>query len=132
MEEETSFGHVRERLSGFRFRAMSEAAERCGYTEKSMWRILGDMIAGGEAAAMVNENGWAIFFDPLDISSEDLAAATGLSQRTIQGLADEIARKGFGKKIGRAYVFRRSAIEYVRARPENRGAHFRKKQASEA
>lgn len=134
MNMSESFEHIKKRLDGFRFRSMKEAAERCCYTESTMWRVLETLIASGEAAAMIREEGWTVTFDPMELSTEALARETGLTRRTMQLMADELIAKGYSRRIGKVLISRRSAIDYIRSRPENRGrpvtplvtGHFKK------
>jgi hypothetical protein len=60
------------------------------------------------------------------ISPGELADATGKKLRWIQAIADELIQKGFAARIGKPLVCHKSAIEYIKNRPETRGGGTKK------
>jgi hypothetical protein len=62
-----------------------------------------------------------------EISTAQLAQATGLSVKRIQQLAAELIDSGLARRVGRILVCSKSAIRYIQNRPEKRGAHFKRR-----
>ncbi len=60
------------------------------------------------------------YFDDF-ISTGQLAKATGKKIRWIQVIADELIEKGLAERIGKPLICHKSAIDYIKSRPETRG-----------
>jgi hypothetical protein len=61
-----------------------------------------------------------------EMSTAELAKATGLTAKRIQQLAAELIRNGLAHRVGRVLVCSQLAVGYIRNRPEKRGAHFKR------
>jgi hypothetical protein len=61
-----------------------------------------------------------------DMSTAQLAEATGLTVKRVQQLAAELIRNGLARRVGRVLICSQLAVGYIRNRPEKRGAHFKR------
>lgn len=59
-------------------------------------------------------------------TAAEIADLSGLTDKRVRQLADELIANGHGQRVGKTLVLRKTAATYIRNRPDNRGRPKRK------